>query len=276
MKPHGEKDIADRLCADMDLVGESHEVVGVFIQGSQNYHLEYEGSDIDTKAIVLPSFHDLIFNTKPASYTIVLPSDEHIDVKDIRLMFDLWKKQNVQFTELLFSRYYATNPAYEDIVKNLIDNREMIAHADTHAMVSCMVGVMHEKQHALCHPYPAVADKIEKYGYDPKQLHHIFRLKDFMQRYAAGEPFGSALIAHDPEFLIAVKRDPPLYSLQEATESADELVSWADEFKKEFQKTHPRETVNLDELFNTQLETALSRYYTEELLNKEQDMALRE
>ena len=28
--------------------------VGLFLQGSQNYKLDYESSDIDTKAIVLP------------------------------------------------------------------------------------------------------------------------------------------------------------------------------------------------------------------------------
>lgn len=34
------------------------EWVGLFLQGSQNYDLDYEGSDIDTKVIVLPSFTD--------------------------------------------------------------------------------------------------------------------------------------------------------------------------------------------------------------------------
>ena len=37
-------------------------IVGVFLQGSQNYGLDYEGSDIDTKCIVLPTLEDLIFN----------------------------------------------------------------------------------------------------------------------------------------------------------------------------------------------------------------------
>lgn len=34
--------------------------VGLFLQGSQNYNLDYEGSDIDTKAIMLPSFSDFV------------------------------------------------------------------------------------------------------------------------------------------------------------------------------------------------------------------------
>ena len=39
--------------------------VGLFLQGSQNYNLDYEGSDIDTKAIMLPSFSDFVLNAKP-------------------------------------------------------------------------------------------------------------------------------------------------------------------------------------------------------------------
>ena len=35
--------------------GLGYNVLGVFLQGSQNYNLAYEGSDIDTKAIIIPS-----------------------------------------------------------------------------------------------------------------------------------------------------------------------------------------------------------------------------
>ena len=33
-------------------------IVGCFLQGSQNYGLDYEGSDVDTKLIVVPDFRD--------------------------------------------------------------------------------------------------------------------------------------------------------------------------------------------------------------------------
>ena len=32
------------------------------LQGSQNYGLDYEGSDIDSKLIIVPSIDDIIFN----------------------------------------------------------------------------------------------------------------------------------------------------------------------------------------------------------------------
>ena len=56
-------------------------------------------SDIDTKAVVLPSFEDFVYNRQPVSTTIVLDNNEHIDVKDIRVMFETYKNQNVNFIE---------------------------------------------------------------------------------------------------------------------------------------------------------------------------------
>ena len=61
----------------------SNEWVGIFLHGSQNYGLDYEGSDVDTKIIVLPKFEDIVLNRSPISTTAILPNNEHLDVKDI-------------------------------------------------------------------------------------------------------------------------------------------------------------------------------------------------
>jgi predicted nucleotidyltransferase len=37
-------------------------IVGVFLQGSQNYGLDYEDSDVDTKLITVPSFREICLN----------------------------------------------------------------------------------------------------------------------------------------------------------------------------------------------------------------------
>ena len=76
-------------------------LLGIIIQGSQNYNLdiytdEYK-SDIDTKAIVIPSLEDVVMNKKPISTTHILSNNEHLDIKDIRLYFDAFKKQNINF-----------------------------------------------------------------------------------------------------------------------------------------------------------------------------------
>ena len=48
-------------------------------QGSYNYGLDYKKSDIDSKAVVLPSFEDFVHSKFPFSYTYVLDNEEHID-----------------------------------------------------------------------------------------------------------------------------------------------------------------------------------------------------
>lgn len=50
-----------------------------------------------------------------------------------------------------------------------------------------------EKKKALTHPYPTIFDKIEKYGYDGKQLHHIIRMYDFISAYGEGKTFEECL-----------------------------------------------------------------------------------
>lgn len=48
-------------------------------------------------------------------------------------------------------------------------------------------GMMKEKEAALRHPYPSTKHKVEKYGYDPKQYHHIARLALLIERYVECE-----------------------------------------------------------------------------------------
>ena len=71
-------------------------IVGIYYQGSGNYGLDTPNSDVDTKLIVTPTLDDIIFNRKPVSTTHVRVNDEHIDFKDIRLMFQTFRKCNLK------------------------------------------------------------------------------------------------------------------------------------------------------------------------------------
>ena len=141
-----------------------YEIVFLALQGSQNYGLDvYDEnymSDIDTKAVVLPSFEDFVYNRQPISKTVVLENNEHIDVKDVREMFETYKKQNVNYIETLFSKFRIVNDKYKDIVQILFDNAEEIAHINFNQALRCMAGMSKEKLKALTHPYPTIVDKI--------------------------------------------------------------------------------------------------------------------
>lgn len=169
------------------------QIVGVFLQGSQNYGLDYKGSDVDTKLIVVPSFKDICLNRKPVSTTHVRANDEHIDFKDVRLYMETFRKQNLNFLEILFTPYYIINPMYREEWDRLVAAREFIARMNPYRAVKSMKGIALEKFHAMEHRYPTKVDIIDKYGYDGKQTSHQIRVYDYLRRYIAGEDYESCL-----------------------------------------------------------------------------------
>lgn len=190
-------------------------IVGIFLQGSQNYGLETEESDVDTKLIVTPYFKDIVLNRKPVSTTHVRENDEHIDFKDIRLYIQTFRKQNLNFLEILFTEYKLVHPLYLTEWQRLVKEREAIARMNPYRAVKSMKGIALEKYHALEHEYPSRIHMLQRFGYDPKQLHHLLRVEDYLRRYIAGESYESCLKPTYPEYLIEVKQGR-YYSLEEA------------------------------------------------------------
>lgn len=201
-------------------------IVGIFYQGSANYGLDYAGSDIDTKLIVVPSFEDIVFNHKPISTTHVRYNNEHIDIKDFRLYRQCFEKQNLNFLEILFTPYKIVNPQYEQWWNRLVENREAIAHYDIHRAIKSMKGIALEKFHAMEHKYPSKVDIIERYGYDSKQLHHLLRVEEYLQRYIKGHTYEECLIPTEEvaNELRKIKEDNGYLNLAAARIEADRAL----------------------------------------------------
>ena len=222
-------------------------IVGVFLQGSQNYGLDYEGSDIDTKCIVLPTLDDLIFNRKPVSTTHVLDNEEHLDLKDVRLYFQTFRKQNLNFMEILFTKYKIVNPIYEQYWNRLIENNEQIAHYNPVGAVKTMKGIAMEKYHAMEHRYPSKVDLIDKWGYDGKQLHHLMRVEEYLTRYVNGEPYADCLITKRPEKLKEIKdMNNPKLLLDEARVVAGIYMGKVNAMADEFAAAHKDDPVDAE------------------------------
>lgn len=211
---------------------DNSKMVGIFLQGSQNYGLDYEDSDIDTKLIVCPSFRDIAMNKQPVSTTHFRANDEHIDFKDIRLYMQTFRKQNLNFLEILFTPYYIMCGDYAKEWDRLVAAREEIAHMNPVRAVKSMQGVAKEKYHAMCHEYPKRMHMIEKFGYDPKQLHHLLRVQEYLKRYTCGESYEECLTPRFPEYLVEVKHG--YHSLDEAKKLADSAIAAIDSNVKEF------------------------------------------
>ena len=63
-------------------------------------------SDIDTKSIVLPTLKDFIMASPPVSTIEIMDNNEHAEVKDIRVMFDMFKKNEFKL------HWYCTQVMY--------------------------------------------------------------------------------------------------------------------------------------------------------------------
>ncbi len=239
MNYHSNEWIMDRVREHYNEALESFpkdRIVGIFYQGSGNYGLDYEGSDVDTKLIVTPTLDDIIFNRKPVSTTHIRNNDEHTDWKDIRLMFQTFRKCNLNFTEILFTKYKIVNPLYMEQWDRIVDNNELIARYNEVAAVRTIKGIAMEKYHAMEHRYPSKIEIIDKYGFDGKQVHHLFRVEEYLQRYINGESYADCLISKQAEYLKNVKTCGYL-SLEEARvlakESLNRICIMADKFRAE-------------------------------------------
>lgn len=158
-----------------------YNVLAILIHGSQNYELDTDKSDFDYRAIVCPNIDNLY------DQTIISTKLEYehglIDVKDIRTYGQQLIKSNTAYLETLYSKEKIV--LIEDF-QELLDMRDEIVVLDPIRHVNSCVGQSMEKRKAMCHPYPTLKEKIDRYGYDPKQLHHILRLNFLLEKYTEG------------------------------------------------------------------------------------------
>lgn len=193
-----------------------------------------------------------------------MENEEHVDFKDIRLMFDCFKKQNINFVEILFTEFKILNPKYREIYQRLLDAAEQVAHYNNYASLNCMVGMALEKQKAMEHPYPSIVHKIEKHGYDSKQLHHAIRLHEFMLRYIAGEPYAACLKTQRQEYMKSIKAN--LYDLEAARIHMGGVVDTMKSIKQQYMDTMPVAIdKSVEELMNSVLLDIMRKNFVTEL-----------
>lgn len=220
-----------------------YEIVYCSAQGSMNYNLyedskEYH-SDVDTKFIIIPNLDDLIKGTKMVSTKYDFEG-EQIDVKDIRIMVDMWKKQNPSYLEILFSKYYIINPKYKEYMNKILKMRNEITSINTPLLARCISGMSKEKVFALEHEFPSIIDKIKKYGYDPKQLSSIVRLTHLIENlFIKSMTFDKAMKYNgdDIKFMMNLKKGK--LSLDEARIMAKEYDRKTREIKDNIVSKYP-------------------------------------
>lgn len=225
-----------------------NQIIGVWCQGSQNYGLDTPNSDLDTKLLVTPSFKSLALNQQAVSATHVLDNNEHLDAKDIRLYVNCFYKQNLNFLEILFTPYFIINPVYEAQWNRLVEAKESIARMNPARGLMSMWGIALTKFKNLEHISPASEEYIAKYGYVPKELHHLVRIDNFMTRFLHGESYEACMKPEGTmrKFLLDIKSG--CYNLSEARGLAELSIRHVDKMKEEFNALEEKEDPKMREL----------------------------
>ena len=165
-------------------------ILGVFLYGSQNYNIATEDSDVDTIAILIPSFEDLVLET-PISKEIRFKNGEHCVAKDIREIIKQWKKQSLNFLEILFTDYYIINPTFQKEWDKFLEEREFIARMDLNKAIKAIYG-------QAKHTY--LQDKTDK-----KKQANALRMFFFLQDLISWKPYKDCMTSHY-ELVYKVKR----------------------------------------------------------------------
>ena len=234
---------------------QDYNVIYIGLYGSQNYNCDDEQSDIDCKAIILPTLHDIIFR-KVTSKTIECENGS-IDVKDLITFYDVIKKGNFSYIESIDTKYSIGDKYIKELFSQFRPNLKSI------------LGAMHEKRKALTHEYPSKHEEFSKWGFDPKQYHHIVRLLHLLQENNKKSVNYSYLTYDDNEMMIGLKRNYYNKTKEQAEFLSDIYIK---EAKKYIPTDYKYEVINIDKEINKYIEDNIKL----ELLNNSKTTYARE
>ena len=214
------------------LEDKGYQVIYIGLYGSQNYNLDDEFSDIDCKAIILPSLHDIIFR-KTTSKVVKCDKGE-IDVKDLITFYEVIRKGNFSYIESIDTEYSIGDKYIKELFKQIRPN------------FKSFLGAMHEKRKALTHEYPSKHEEFEKWGFDPKQHHHIERLNDLLTIDTKNNDNSSYLVYDGvlKNFMIDIKRNKYNYTKEQVEECDDRIIEHAKQLIPEDYKYEPIDLSN--------------------------------
>ena len=150
-------------------------VLGVFAKGSMNYGFYIpDESDVDSYALIVPSFQSIAKNYKPASGTWTI-NHEQIQYMDIRVFISRLRAGNLNALEILYTNYSIIQERFEPIFTYYIDKREMIAKANPentlYAARGQAIGYLTSRKTTM------------------KDIYNARRLLQFLEDYEKNKPF---------------------------------------------------------------------------------------
>lgn len=198
-------------------------VYAIALKGSQNYNLSDDESDIDANLVFIPTLAQM---RKSEKFKFTFDEGE-VTCHSIYDFAHIVAKGNPQWIEVCHSEWH-------------IGSFDLFKHYKLNP--SALKGMMMEKVHAFSKLYPSRAKYITKFGYDPKQLHHIIRLYDTLHKDVQVYKYTD----HEKPYMMDIKRGRQPQTLELAEALRDTYVSKLSTIYEERKLTYIPQEVNYD------------------------------
>lgn len=198
-------------------------VYAVALKGSQNYNLDDEDSDIDANLVFIPTLKQIRTNE---TFKFTLPEGE-VTCHNIYSFAEIVAKGNPQWVEVCNTDYVIGDLG---IFKNYKINP------------SALKGMMMEKVTAFDRLYPSREKYVKEFGYDPKQLHHIIRLYDVLQKGVNFYKYTD----EEKQHMLDIKRGRFPGNVEDAFKLRDEYVQKVQEIYEQRKLEYTPQKVDLD------------------------------
>lgn len=212
-----------------------NEIIGVFLVGSQNYHLNTPESDVDTRALVLPTFQEIALNKEPVSKELSFEDGGKCVVRDARLVFRELLKQNPNCLEILCTSYYLLNEKYAGDFYPVLQHANQIARYCPRLFVKSVHGMICSNEKKLLNMLAPAHQSDADASSLVKPLVTIMRMADMLEGYIKGRPFSWRLTPSNCAELLLLKTNPGITagyvynSLAQTMAEISDLLNRADQ-----------------------------------------------
>ncbi len=214
--------------------------------GSQNYGLDNENSDVDTKSIIIPALDDWTWgDTDKYNATIEMEDGSHAEIKSLPDMCKQYIKGNINFLETLYTEYVDIAPAWEWLYNEFQDVRDNVSRHNLYKAAQTWLGYERQALERAFHSTSEALGYREDCGYNPKSLMNAFRIKEsFIRFFQFNRPFNESIDVSDMRGLLLDVKEHPMPRDVAAVYYYD-LIAWV-----ERQRIYINECYEDKEVFN--------------------------
>ena len=164
--------------------------IGIFLYGSQNYHLDCDNSDVDTILLIRAA-------DKPKQEISMLIGK--VKIYTLKYFIYRLKQGDLECYEILYTKYNILNPTYANLLESFVKE---FTNCLNYELIKC--SLYKKLDEHLSHVLWMLTNK-EKARYNKKRLYWAMRVCNQLERINNGECFESSLIYDNSYDLRSIK-----------------------------------------------------------------------